>query len=83
MNVSNLHVRELIEGLRRHHGTDDKLATWRELERIYGIKYQTLQNWCEGSKEHAQLFDFIEKARNVLNLTEGTAYRRSVKTLAK
>lgn len=72
-------VKELIEALRKLHTKDGKPATWTDLEERYGVSRQTLSNWANGSKEHDQLFEFIENARQALGYKENFTYRLTVK----
>lgn len=72
-------VREIIEALRRKYARGPKLASLREIGRIFGVSHQTLTNWTKAPKEHIQLFGFIEKARKELGLSESTVYKRTIK----
>lgn len=77
--VNSEGVKELIEALKKLHGKEGKSASWTDLESIYGVSRQTLFNWSKGSKEHAQLFDFVEKARKDLGYKENYTYRLVIK----
>lgn len=79
VDVIDRGVKELIEALRKLHTKDGKPATWTDLEERYGVSRQTLSNWANGSKEHEQLFEFVEKARKDLGYKENFTYRLVVK----
>ena len=78
-NVNKVVVKELIEELRKHHGSTLKPASLSEIATIYGTSRQNLANWMKDTPERTKLHDFIEKARKDLEWDESKAYKKVIK----
>lgn len=79
VDAKKLSVKDLIEALKKLHGSTLKDATLTEVASIYGVSRQNLTNWMKSAPERSKMFAFVEKAAKDLEWDDAKAFRKVVK----
>lgn len=78
-NANKISVKELIEALRKKHGSTLRQASLSDIAKLYGVSRQNLTNWMKSAPERSKMFAFIEKASKDLEWDDAKAFQKTIK----
>lgn len=79
VSAKQMSVKELIEALRKIHGSTLRPASLSDIATIYGVSRQNLTNWMKSAPERSKMFEFIEKASKDLEWDDAKAFKKTIK----